>query len=541
MGKTPHKTRASSVAVLGTGSDVGKSLVAAGVCRLLYRAGVNVAPFKAQNMSLNSFVTPDGGEMGRAQVLQAQACGVTPNVVMNPILLKPEADCRSQVIVQGKVWERQEAQEYFNKKAVLWDLVKSSYEELAKTYEVIVIEGAGSAAEMNLRDRDIVNWPVVEMADAAVILVADIDRGGVFAQVIGTMDLLASEEKQRVIGVVINKFRGDLSLFDDGVKIIEERTGVPVLGVLPYLRDLELDQEDSVAIERFRMTPFKTETVYVAVVLLPHMSNFTDFNQLAAELDVALRYVASPKELHGADVIILPGSKTTMADLDYLRQAGFEAVLGKQMRQGGEIVGVCGGFQMLGKEITDPGHVETGGCSKGLSLLDVQTELLPHKTTVQVQARSLNRYGESACQVEGYEIHMGVTTRANGVVPCFEIISHSEIFPSPQHVLSSKEHLQGAREFQSRDGAISANGLVWGTYIHGVFDQPEFRRQWLNRVRIRKNLQPIDVGTSQAVSERFDHALDRWADHVENHLTMKPIFSAIEFPNSPPSENLPLD
>ena len=482
-------------------------------------------------MSLNSFVTPDGGEMGRAQVLQAQACGLAPSVLMNPVLLKPEADSLSQVIVQGKVWETQAAQEYFTNKAFVWNVVKSSYEELVKTYEVIIIEGAGSAAEMNLRDRDIVNWPVVEMADASVILVADIDRGGVFAQVIGTMDLLAPEERQRVIGVVINKFRGDRTLFDDGIEIIEERTGVPVLGVLPYLNDLELDQEDSVDIERFRMTPFGAETVNVAVVLLPHMSNFTDFNQLAAESDVALRYVASPKELHGADVIILPGSKTTMADLDYLRQAGFEAVFGKQMCQGGEIVGVCGGFQMLGKEITDPGHVETGGCSKGLGLLDVQTELLPHKTTVQVQARSLNRYGESACQVEGYEIHMGVTTRGNGVVPCFEIVSDSKtLFP-----------IQGTRETPDLDGAISADGLAWGTYIHGVFDQPAFRRQWLNRLRIRKSLQALDVGTSQAVSERFGHALDRWADHVESHLTMEPIFSAIGFPGSPPSENLPLD
>jgi adenosylcobyric acid synthase len=313
-----------SIAILGTGSDVGKSLITAGLCRLLYRSGIRVAPFKAQNMSLNSFVTPDGGEMGRAQVLQAQACGLAPSVLMNPVLLKPEADSLSQVIVQGKVWETQAAQEYFTNKAFVWNVVKSSYEELVKTYEVIVIEGAGSAAEMNLRDRDIVNWPVVEMADASVILVADIDRGGVFAQVIGTMDLLAPEERQRVIGVVINKFRGDRTLFDDGIEIIEERTGVPVLGVLPYLNDLELDQEDSVDIERFRMTPFGAETVNVAVVLLPHMSNFTDFNQLAAESDVALRYVASPKELHGADVIILPGSKTTMADLDYLRQAGFE-------------------------------------------------------------------------------------------------------------------------------------------------------------------------------------------------------------------------
>jgi adenosylcobyric acid synthase len=519
MGKTPHKTSASSVAVLGTGSDVGKSLVAAGICRLLYRTGVKVAPFKAQNMSLNSFVTPDGGEMGRAQVLQAQACGVAPNVVMNPILLKPEADCQSQVIVRGKVWERQEAKEYFNKKAVLWDLVKSSYEELAKTYEVIVIEGAGSAAEMNLRDRDIVNWPVVEMADAAVILVADIDRGGVFAQVIGTMDLLSPEERQRVIGVVINKFRGDLSLFDDGVKIIEERTGVPVLGVLPYLRDLELDQEDSVAIERFRMTPFETETVNVAVVLLPHMSNFTDFNQLVAEPDVALRYVASPKELHGADVIILPGSKTTIADLDYLRDEGFEETLMAHVHRGAEMMGVCGGFQMLGNTITDPQHVETGGSSKGFGLLDVETELLAHKSTVQVRAHSLSEFWDHECLVEGYEIHMGTTTRAKMTPPCFRIL--------PNHSQSSLDPGD-----ERDEGAMRANGLVWGTYIHGVFDRPEFRRVWLNRIRVRKNLQPLDVETSKSVSKRLVHAIDRWTDHVSRYLNMKPIFSAIELPKN---------
>ncbi|MDH5775797.1 MAG: cobyric acid synthase, partial [Nitrospirota bacterium] len=234
-----------SIAILGTGSDVGKSLITAGLCGLLYRVGIRVAPFKAQNMSLNSFVTPEGGEMGRAQVLQARACGLPPHVDMNPILLKPEADTKTQVIVQGKVWRSQEAKEYFSGKSQLKEFVKESYERLAEQYDVMVIEGAGSAAEMNLRGRDIVNWPVVEMADAAVILVADIDRGGVFAQVIGTMDLLAPEERQRVIGVVINKFRGDRRLFDDGVKIIEERTGVPVLGIVPYLRNLELDQEDS--------------------------------------------------------------------------------------------------------------------------------------------------------------------------------------------------------------------------------------------------------------------------------------------------------
>ena len=504
-----------AIAILGTGSDVGKSLVAAGICRLLYRDGVAVAPFKAQNMSLNSFVTSDGGEMGRAQVLQAQACGIAPSVLMNPILLKPEADCQSQVVVQGKVWERQEAQEYFHNKAVFWNVVKTSYEKLAKTFEVIVIEGAGSAAEMNLRDRDIVNWPVVEMADASVILVADIDRGGVFAQVIGTMDLLAPKERQRVMGVIINKFRGDLALFDDGIKIIEERTGVPVLGVIPYLRGLELDQEDSVAIEQFRMTPFGKETVNVAVVLLPHMSNFTDFNPLVAESDVALRYAASPNELHGADVIIFPGSKTTIADLNYLRKTEFEKAVLTHMKEGGEVIGVCGGFQMLGKEITDPGHVETGGSSNGLGLLEVQTELLPDKKTIQVHAHAVPGSWRYESLVKGYEIHMGSTSRGKSTSPCFRIQVHS-MPPS-----LDQTHYRD-------DGAMSADGLVWGTYIHGVFDQPEFRRLWLNRVRIRKNLPPLEVETSQAVSTRLDDALDRWADHVDTFINMKLLLASID-------------
>lgn len=503
-----------ALAILGTGSDVGKSLVAAGICRLLYRAGNNVAPFKAQNMSLNSFVTPDGGEMGRAQVLQAQACGLTPNVAMNPILLKPEADSRSQVIVQGKVWECQEAKDYFAKKAVLWEFVKSSYEELAKNHEVLVIEGAGSAAEMNLRDRDIVNWPVAEMADAAVILVADIDRGGVFAQIIGTMDLLAPEERMRVIGVVINKFRGDLTLFDDGIKIIEERTGVPVFGVVPYLRDLELDQEDSVDIERFRMTPFARETVNVAVVLLPHMSNFTDFNQLAAESDVALRYVASPNELHGADVIIVPGSKTTIEDLNYLQNAKFDEAIKEHGKRGGEVIGICGGFQILGNKIDDPQHVESGGCSKGLGLLEVETELLTSKKTVQVRARTCFEAWDQQPLVEGYEIHMGLTSRGKRALPCFRILTNETQSTSGQAP-------------ERDDGAMSADGLVWGTYIHGVFDQPGFRREWLNQVRVRKNISPLGVHLSESVSARLTHALDRWADHMEKHIDVKTIISTL--------------
>ncbi|WP_447968436.1 cobyric acid synthase [Nitrospira sp. M1] len=505
MSNDGPRVHTKALAVLGTGSDVGKSLVTAGLCRLIYRCGLKVAPFKAQNMSLNSFVTLEGGEMGRAQVLQAEACGLPPHVDMNPVLLKPQTDQRSQVIVQGKVWNTQEAQEYFGNKAALFDIVKTSYERLAQDYEVIVIEGAGSAAEMNLRDRDIVNWPVVEMADASVVLVADIDRGGVFAQVIGTLDLLVPNERERVIGIIINKFRGDATLFEDGVTMIEERTGVPVLGVLPYLRHLELDQEDSVEVDRFRTTSFLATTINVAVLLLPHMSNFTDFNHLSAESDVALRYVRSPKELDGADVVILPGSKTTITDLEYLKNEGFMQALTRQLDHGVEIVGICGGFQMLGRQITDPQGVEGGGVIEGLGLLEMITTLTAEKKTVQVKAHPLLYDSFFGHVVEGYEIHMGETT-GNDLHPCFQIMSDTE------------------RVF---DGACREDRKVWGTYIHGVFDQPVFRRMWLNRIRERKGLSVVDVLESEAVSQRLSDALDRWADHVEKHINLEPLTSCL--------------
>ena len=500
---------AKALAILGTGSDVGKSLVTAGLGRIFYRSGIKVAPFKSQNMSLNSFVTVEGGEMGRAQVLQAQACGLSPHVDMNPILLKPEADRRSQVIVQGKVWRSQDAGDYFDSKPELFDFVRQSYERLAVQYELIVIEGAGSAAEVNLRDRDIVNWPVVQMADAKVILVADIDRGGVFAQVIGTLDLLESHERERLLGVVINKFRGDRRLFDDGVAILEQRTGVPVLGVLPFLRDLVLDQEDSVTIESGSTgIPFSPETVNVAVILLPRMSNFTDFNALAAESDVALRYAKVPGDVVDADVIILPGSKQTIEDFHYVKQKGFGPVVASHVRAGREIVGLCGGFQMLGDRIDDPHAVEGGGQTEGFRLLPIDTELHHEKQTVQVQANPLMPGVSDAEMVRGYEIHVGLTSRRQGG-PCFRILDEG-----------------GDRE----DGAVSPDGLVWGTYIHGVFDDPSFRRAWINRVRVRKGLAPGDVEDSENVTRRLTAALDDWADHVECHLDMKLVFQALQLP-----------
>jgi adenosylcobyric acid synthase len=503
--------QARAVAILGTGSDVGKSLIVAGICRLLSRKGARVAPFKAQNMALNSFVTLDGGEIGRAQALQAQACGIEPTVDMNPILLKPESDSRSQVVVKGKVYEALDALAYFERKETLFSIVRECYARLAAEYECVVIEGAGSAAEINLRDRDIVNWPVVELADASVVLVADIDRGGVFAQIIGTLDLLAHHERQRVRGVIVNKFRGERRLFEDGVCMLEARTGLPVLGVVPFLRDLRLDQEDSLDLARSRSVQFNPELTNVAVVLLPRMSNFTDFNALVAERDVALRFAASPEDLRGADVVILPGSKNTLEDLAYLVTAGFPDVLESHVGRGSELVGICGGYQMLGQEIADPKGLEGGGTSRGLGFLDVMTEIDAPKICRQVRATSLLYGVEYRAPVHGYEIHLGRTSRKT-VNACFRI--------------EASETWEG--DARGDEGAASENGRIWGTSIHGLFDQAGFRRGWLNRVRGRKGLSPISPRESELVATQLHAELDRWADHLEQYVNMDAIYPVFE-------------
>ncbi|MEP6959173.1 MAG: cobyric acid synthase [Nitrospirota bacterium] len=507
---TTSHSPVKALAILGTGSDVGKSLIVAGICRLLVRRNVRVAPFKAQNMALNSFVTLDGGEIGRAQALQAQACGIEPTVEMNPILLKPESDSRSQVIVKGSVCEALDALEYFERKETLFTIVRECYARLASEYECVVIEGAGSAAEINLRERDMVNWPVVEMADASVILVADIDRGGVFAQIIGTLDLLAPQERERVCGVIVNKFRGDRRLFEDGVRMLEARTGLPVLGVVPFMRDLQLDQEDSLDLDRSRSVQFKPDLINVAVVLLPRMSNFTDFNALAAETDVALRFSVLPEDLRGADVVIIPGSKNTLEDLDYLVTSGFPGALESHVNKAGEVLGICGGYQMLGLQVSDPKGLERGGTSRGLGFLDVTTELDAPKICRQVHATSLLLGIERHAPVRGYEIHMGRTNRRTGD-PCFYF-----------------EVSETGEGNASDDGAANENGQVWGTSIHGLFDQAGFRRAWLNRARNRKGLPPISLRESELVTTHLGAELDRWADHLHQHVRMEFVYSALK-------------
>jgi adenosylcobyric acid synthase len=510
--------RAKAIAVLGTGSDVGKSVIVAGVCRLVRRAGLTVAPFKAQNMSLNSFVTPEGGEIGRAQALQAEACDLPPHVDMNPILLKPESDWCAQVIVHGKLFAKLTATAYFGDQGELVRAIEHSYERLAARYDVVVIEGAGSAAEVNLRARDLVNWPVVKLADAPVLLVADIDRGGVFAQVIGTLDLLAPEERKRVCGIVINRFRGDASLFADGVSFLEERTGVPVLGVVPFVRDLALDQEDALDKPAGRSLGFSPERVNIAVVLLPHMSNFTDFNALGHEPDVALSYVSSPSQLAGADAVILPGSKNTLADLAYVREKEFVAALTAHTRAGKELVGICGGYQMLGRWIADPHGVEGGGTAPGLAFLRGVTELQQNKLTAQVEATPVLFPHTEPVVLRGYQIHMGVTSR-EGDRPCFRVWHRG----AEANVAESTD----SRDDGHLDGAMTSDGLVWGTYIHGLYDHPGFRRAWLNRLRERKGLSPLHAQVSEGTTRRMGGEIDRWADHLTAHLNMPALFKCL--------------
>jgi adenosylcobyric acid synthase len=494
---------AAVLMIQGTASSVGKSLLVAGLCRLFRRAGLRVAPFKAQNMALNSAVAADGGEVGRAQAVQAEAAGVEPTVDMNPILLKPEGDARSQVIVLGRPTERMSAAEYHARKPELRAIVRASLERLRAAADLVIIEGAGSPAEVNLKDRDIVNMDVAKAAGARVLLVGDIDRGGVFAAFVGTLELLEPEERALVGAFVVNKFRGDVRLLEPGLDFLRQRTGVPVAGVIPYLRGLRIADEDSVALERRRgvrrAAPGELE---VAIVRLPHLSNYDEFDALEHEPGVVVRYVEQADELRGADLVVLPGSKRTVADLDWARERGIADELVVRGARGEPILGVCAGCQMLGESLLDPDRVE---CDRphtpGLGLLPLVTRFRREKTTtrvrVRVEATMLAPAGTT--EARGYEIHMGEVERTSGE-PAVRILSRNGV-----------DSWRG-------DGAVSEAGTVVGTTVHGLLENDAVRAELLHRLRARRGL-AAPVGTRvPSREEEYDRLADALAASLDRDL-----------------------
>jgi adenosylcobyric acid synthase len=495
--------------ILGSGSDVGKTIVVAGLCRIFRQEGIRVAPFKAQNMALNSFITPEGGEMGRAQVTQAQAAGVAPHVDMNPILLKPSSEVGSQVIVHGRVYGNFSAQEYYRHKPRLTRKVMESFRRLSQDYELIVLEGAGSAVELNLKKHDLVNFHMAQKAGAAVLLVADIDRGGVFAATIGSFYLLTPGERRLLKGFIINKFRGDAALFKDGERLIARRTRRPVLGVLPYAPDLILPEEDSVALRRKPKAGSWAESgcLRLAVVRLPHISNYTDFDPLEHEPGVLLRYLDHRHGLDGVDLLIIPGTKNTISDLLYLKGTGLFQQIQAYGRGGGRLLGICGGYQILGLEVRDPLGVEGPPRTEtGLGLLPVITTMAGAKTTTQVQARVP---GKDNLLIEAYEIHMGETIAQGEGQPAFEIISrHGRLEPV-------------------EDGWVSPDRRIWGTYLHGLFDRDEFRQEFLAEIA-QACRREGSAAPARSFRDFQEAQLDRLAELLRTHLDLDRIRALIQ-------------
>jgi adenosylcobyric acid synthase len=484
---------AQTLMVQGTTSDAGKSTLVTGLCRALKRRGFQVAPFKPQNMALNSAVTADGGEIGRAQALQAQAAGLEPITDMNPILLKPNSDLGAQVIVHGRAVGNMQAAEYHRYKSIAREAVLASHQRLIARYDAIVTEGAGSPAEINLREGDIANMGFAEAVDCPVILVADIERGGVFAHLVGTVALLSAREQARVAGFVINRFRGDLGLLDSGLRWLEQHTGKPVLGVLPYLQGLNLDAEDAICREG---EGEKTGSLRVVVPALPRISNHTDFDPLRHHPGVELRYVGSGETPPPADLVILPGSKSVRSDLEWLRRQGWSDHLARHLRYGGKVIGICGGFQMLGRTIADPSGVEgPPGESSGFQWLDLET-VLEEKKQLRNTRGVLTLDGSA---VHGYEIHAGV--------------SRGTALEKPSAVLD------GSRT----DGAVSDDGQILGTYVHGLFEAPGACAALLRWAGLHEP-QKIDYA---AVRE---DAIERIANCVESHLDMRAILGLLGLP-----------
>lgn len=501
---------ANYIMMMGTSSHVGKSILATAMCRILYRKGRKVVPFKAQNMALNSYVTRDGDEMGRAQVAQAEAAGMEPMVDMNPVLLKPTGNAASQVIIMGKPVGNMSAREYhrgYSLKA--FDAVKEALGRLDKEYDTIVIEGAGSPAEINLKANDIVNMRVAKYLQAPVLLIADIDRGGALASLVGTLELLDEEERALVKGLVINKFRGDVTLLTPAIDFLEEKTGKPVLGVVPHIDQMGIDDEDSVSLEEKQAAPTEGD-IRIAVIQTPKISNFTDFDALAHEKDVALYYVKSVEDLGEPDVIMLPGSKNTTEDMLYLRKSGLGEKILAHAKAGKAVIGICGGYQMLGEVIRDPQHTESQNDeAAGLGLLGMETVFASEKLTSQVvaQCHDLHFMGQSisADNLQGYEIHMGHTAFTR------------EADKHPFTVCQRR-----GKACASQEGTANAAGNVFGTYIHGVFDNDVFRRSVLNALRHSKGLEAL-ANTRNVMAEK-QQAYEHLADVVENALDMEKLY-----------------
>lgn len=499
--------KANCIMCMGTSSHVGKSILATALCRIFYRQGKKVVPFKAQNMALNSYVTRDGGEMGRAQVAQAEAAGLEPAVEMNPVLLKPTGNSASQVVINGNPVGNMSAREYhrgYSLKA--FDAVKDALAKLQSEYDTIVIEGAGSPAEVNLKANDIVNMRVAKYLGAPVLLIADIDRGGALASLVGTLELLDEDERALVRGLIINKFRGDVTLLTPAIEFLEKKTGKPVLGVVPHIEKMGIDDEDSVSLQEKTGYPADGD-VKIAVIQTPKISNFTDFDALSGESDVSLYYVKSTEEIGNPDVMIIPGSKNTTEDMLYLDRSGLADIVRQHAKAGKAVIGICGGYQMLGETIKDPEHTESDNDQvNGLGLLGMITVFAKEKLTSQVEAdcQGLSFLGQSisAKNLRGYEIHMGHTefTRSHDRHP---------------FVITQRK----GQSADSVEGAADSSGNVFGTYIHGVFDNDEFRRSVLNAVRIHKGMEPIE-STRNVMAEK-QASYERLADIVEQHLDME--------------------
>lgn len=498
--------------IQGTGSSVGKSILVTALCRIFKQDGLSVAPFKSQNMALNSYITAEGLEMGRAQVAQAEASGLLPSVAMNPILLKPTTDKKSQVILQGKVYKNMSAVEYHEYKPELSEMVRDEYNKLEEKHDVIVIEGAGSPAEINLRDKDLVNMGMAEIADAPVILVGDIDKGGVFASLAGTMLLLKEEERKRVKGVIINKFRGDIEILKPGIKMLEDIIKIPVLGVIPYL-NVNIEDEDSVTETFKKKRSGKKKDILIEVIRLPHISNFTDFNVFANFPDVDIRYVNEGEHIGEPDILILPGSKNTIGDLSYLRESGLEDDIKKHAASGKMLIGICGGYQMLGEHLYDPHKTESNMLElPGLGLLDMSTTFAQEKVTTQVWAKVNNdMFGQDFQNesIKGYEIHMGINTYGKNIKPFIEIYDRLGV------------------RCEEIDGVTNNVGNVFGSYIHGIFDNTKFTRMLLNKVRKSKGLEVISE-IPESFQEFKEKEYNRLADFVRQNLDMKAIYGLVD-------------